>query len=211
MDLSSCRCRGPLWWSQGKQYGTNARIVRSGGGLRRFRAVFPRDSQNVATGVPVAGRGTGAPGDVGHAGHTGMEPRGEYPRPGPERSSAGHAPGQRKPRDSDGVPGCLVEMGGIEPPSDGRPRGLLRAQSASYFSAPDVMQTCLPDGLSQLSVEVDPLTRSTTSGSLNDARIRAGSATRADGLKVQTAIRQQERSRCDSVRHLFGLHASFTS
>lgn len=93
-------------------------------------------------------------------------------------------------------------MGGIEPPSDGRPRGLLRAQSASYFSAPDVMQTCLPDGLSQLSVEADPLTRSTTSGSLNDARIRAGSTTRADGLKVQTAIRQQERSRCDSVRHL---------
>ena len=96
----------------------------------------------------------------------------------------------------------MVEMGGIEPPSDGRPRGLLRAQSASYFSAPDVMQTCLPDGLSQLSVEADPLTRSTTSGSLNDARIRAGSTTRADGLKVQTAIRQQERSRCDSVRHL---------
>ncbi len=119
------------------------------------------------------------------------------------------APLRTSPHQGNENPGTPVESrgvswrwGGIEPPSDGRPRGLLRAQSASYFSAPDVMQTCLPDGLSQLSVEADPLTRSTTSGSLNDARIRAGSTTRADGLKVQTAIRQQERSRCDSVRHL---------
>lgn len=36
----------------------------------------------------------------------------------------------------------LVEMGGIEPPSDGRPRGLLRAHPADYFSAPNVMQAC---------------------------------------------------------------------
>lgn len=35
-----------------------------------------------------------------------------------------------------------VEMGGIEPPSDGRPRGLLRAHPADYFSAPNVMQAC---------------------------------------------------------------------
>lgn len=34
-----------------------------------------------------------------------------------------------------------VEMGGIEPPSNNQPRGLLRAQSASFFSAPDYAQT----------------------------------------------------------------------
>ena len=36
----------------------------------------------------------------------------------------------------------LVEMGGIEPPSDGRPRGLLRAHPAIDFLACDVMQAC---------------------------------------------------------------------
>jgi len=35
-----------------------------------------------------------------------------------------------------------VEMGGIEPPSDGRPRGLLRAHPAIDFLACDVMQAC---------------------------------------------------------------------
>lgn len=70
------------------------------------------------------------------------------------------------------------------------------------FLGPRRPADLLPDGLSQLSVEADPLTRSTTSGSLNDARIRAGSTTRADGLKAQAAIRQRERSRCGCVRHL---------
>lgn len=100
-----------------------------------------------------------------------------------------------------GVP--YVEMGGIEPPSDGRPRVILRAQSAKHFSAPGVLQTGHPDGLSQLSVGAGPLTRPAPSGSLNDARNRAGSTTRADGLKAQAAIRQRERSRCDCVRHLW--------
>ena len=36
----------------------------------------------------------------------------------------------------------VVEMGGIEPPSDGRPRGLLRAHPAIDFLACDVMQAC---------------------------------------------------------------------
>ena len=70
------------------------------------------------------------------------------------------------------------------------------------FLGPRRHADLLPDGLSHLSVGADPMTRSTTSGSLNDARIRAGSTTRADGLKVQAAIRQRERSRCGSVRHL---------
>ena len=37
-------------------------------------------------------------------------------------------------------------MGGIEPSSSSQPRGLLRAQSASYFSAPGIMQTCYQIG-----------------------------------------------------------------
>ncbi len=51
-----------------------------------------------------------------------------------------------KPRNFNEVPGLHVEMGGIEPPSNSRPRGLLRAQSASYFSAPGIMQTCYQIG-----------------------------------------------------------------
>ena len=47
-----------------------------------------------------------------------------------------------KPPGFQGNPGGSVEMGGIEPPSSGRPRVLLRAQSANNFSAPGVMQTC---------------------------------------------------------------------
>ncbi len=116
---------------------------------------------------------------------------------------AGHPPlDTRRPRHLNEMPGSRVEMGGIEPPSDGRPRVILRAQSAKHFSAPGAVQTRHPDGLSQLSVGADPLTRSAPSGSLNDASIRAGSTTRADGLKAQAAIRQRERSRCDCVRHL---------
>ena len=53
---------------------------------------------------------------------------------------------KEKPRNFNEVPGLLVEMGGIEPPSNSRPRGLLRAQSASYFSAPGIMQTCYQIG-----------------------------------------------------------------
>ena len=107
-----------------------------------------------------------------------------------------------KPRNHT-VPGSSpVEMAGIEPASDGRPRVLLRAQSAEHFSAPGAVQTRHPDGLSRLSVGADPPTRSVPSGSLYDARNRAGSTTRTDGLKAQAAIRQRERSRCDCVRHL---------
>ena len=36
----------------------------------------------------------------------------------------------------------FVEMGGIEPPSDSQPRGLLRVQPANNFSALSIMQTC---------------------------------------------------------------------
>ena len=53
---------------------------------------------------------------------------------------------KEKSRNFNEVPGLLVEMGGIEPPSNSRPRGLLRAQSASYFSAPGIMQTCYQIG-----------------------------------------------------------------
>ena len=53
---------------------------------------------------------------------------------------------KEKPRNFNEVPRLIVEMGGIEPPSNSRPRGLLRAQSASYFSAPGIMQTCYQIG-----------------------------------------------------------------
>ena len=60
---------------------------------------------------------------------------------GPTRSPKGRS-GIGKTPGFQGNPGGSVEMGGIEPPSSGRPRVLLRAQSANNFSAPGVMQTC---------------------------------------------------------------------
>ena len=41
-----------------------------------------------------------------------------------------------------------VEMGGIEPPSNGRPRILLRAQSTVLFLSPQHCADSPPDGLS---------------------------------------------------------------
>ena len=65
-----------------------------------------------------------------------------------EALTSGHRAGEvrtyARKREFDTSP--QVEMGGIEPPSNSRPRGLLRAQSASYFSAPGIMQTCYQIG-----------------------------------------------------------------
>ena len=55
----------------------------------------------------------------------------------------------QKPRASNGSPGWdVVEMGGIEPPSNGRPRILLRAQSTVLFLSPQHCVDTPPDRLS---------------------------------------------------------------
>ena len=85
-----------------------------------------------------------------------------------------------------------VEMGGIEPPSNSRPRILLRAQSTVLYLSPQHCVDSPLDRLSWLSVGGTPPTWATPSGSLDDARHRAGSNSRADGLKVQAAISGSE-------------------
>ena len=68
--------------------------------------------------------------------------------PGPTRSEGMHA----QDRENPGLPaetrGGMVEMGGIEPPSNGRPRILLRAQSTFLFLSP---QHCADTPLDRLS------------------------------------------------------------
>lgn len=84
--------------------------------------------------------------------------------------------------------GSLVEMGGIEPPSDDRPRGLLRAHPAIDFSACDVMQACCQRSSVDEVSEHAHRHGAHPVAPLNDARHQTEGTTWADGLKVHAAI-----------------------
>ena len=68
--------------------------------------------------------------------------------PGPTRSEGMHAQDRENPGLPTEARGGMVEMGGIEPPSNGRPRILLRAQSTVLFLSPQHCVDTPPDRLS---------------------------------------------------------------
>ena len=69
-----------------------------------------------------------------------------------ERQAALRGHNDEKATENLGLPtearGGMVEMGGIEPPSNGRPRILLRAQSTVLFLSPQHCVDSPPDRLS---------------------------------------------------------------
>ena len=68
--------------------------------------------------------------------------------PGPTTSEGMHAQDRENPGLPTEARGGMVEMGGIEPPSNGRPRILLRAQSTVLFLSPQHCVDTPPDRLS---------------------------------------------------------------
>ncbi len=66
----------------------------------------------------------------------------------------------------------MVEMGGIEPPSDAALSGLLRAQYASGFLGPSHHAHKWLTQAQSSKVPAAPMTRTASSGYLNDARFR---------------------------------------
>ena len=79
-----------------------------------------------------------------------------------------------------------VELPGIEPGSGDAFRVLLRAQSAMDFLGPRTRADTFADRPSHLSVPAVPMTRTTSSGFLDDAGYWDGSGSQADGVRARS-------------------------